>query len=270
MACVLAAFSGDTMNDCRPVASGQGYVNTSNVFGTRAGGWQFVIDAAQLLRVLSAPLGGSSLQQTLKNANQALDTSRVSFIGLSLGSINGTLFLAADPSLVGAHTLAVGGGHLFEILSDSPNLHGPIDQLLAALGIMRGTPAYAQLLNTARWALDPVDPWSTARFVHRAPALSYLTMMRNLPKNAIVQEAGMDMTIPPANEAALSSELLFPNGLDANGHAQGLRLSDNMFISTFFADANHRTMLTGVPSLSMRTQATTYVLSAGTQLPPAP
>ncbi len=266
-ACILAAFSGNTMNDCKPAASGQGYVDASNLFGARSGGWQYVVDGAQVLRVVRAT-GGHSLAATLAGAGlaNAIDPSRVSFIGQSLGGIDGSLLLAADPTLVGAHVLNVAGGHLFEIFADSPTLHGVVDTLLMQLGITRGTPAYAQLVQTARWVLDPIDPFSTARFIRRAPALSYLTMMRNAPKLAIVQEAGMDTVIPPANEAALSSEIWFPMGLDAAGHAQGAN-AHGAFVSTFFADAVHGTLLTAMPSPAMRVQAVTYVLSAGDALP---
>jgi hypothetical protein len=111
--------------------------------------------------------------------------------------------------------------------------------------------------------LDPIDPWSTARFIRRTPALSYLTMSRNAAKLAIVQEAGMDQVIPPQYEAALSSELWWPMGVDAAGHAQGQDKS-GATISTFFADAMHGTLLTVMPSPAMRVQAVGYVLSGVT------
>jgi hypothetical protein len=264
-ACVLAAFSGDMMTDCKPAASGQGYIDPNNLFGTRAGGWQYVVDGAQLLRVLRAS-GASSLNGKLAAAGLtgALDPAKVSFTGLSLGSINGTLLLGADPTLVGAQALSVNGGHLFEVLADGA-FHAAIDQYLMANGIMRGTPEYAQLVQTARWITDPIDPWPTARFIRRTPAISYLTMMRNAPKLAIVQEAGLDAVIPPQYEAAVSSEVWFPNGVDAAGHAQGAD-AGGTFVSTFFPTATHGSLLTGMPA-TMRVQAVTYVLTAGASLP---
>jgi len=211
--------------------------------------------------------GAGSLVQKLTDGgiNDALDPAHVSFLGQSLGSIDGTLLLATDPTLTGAHTLNVGGGHLFEILADGA-FHAAIDQYLMANGIMRGTPAYVQLVNTARWVLDPIDPWATARFIARAPSFSYITMTRNSAKLAIVQEAGMDTVIPPQYEAALSSELWFPMGVDSAGHAQGKR-ADGAFVSTFFADATHGTLLSVMPSASMRVQGVTYVLTGGATLP---
>jgi hypothetical protein len=261
-ACILAAFSGDLAADCAPAASGNGTIDPSNLFGGRAGGFQYVVDAAQLVRVLAGS-GAGTLAATIGDG--ALDPTRLSFLGQSLGAIDGTVFLAADPSVTGASVLNVGGGHLFELLADGA-FRDRVDQLLMQLGITRASPAYFQLVQTARWALDPVDPFSVARLVTRTPAFSYLAGAVNAPKLAIVQEAGLDQTIPPGYQAALSSELGFPNGVDAAGHAQGRRADDTL-VSTFFPDATHRTLLSVMPSAAMRTQAVTYVLSDGTVLP---
>jgi hypothetical protein len=268
LACVLAAFSGDTADDCEPAASGNGYVDPSNLFGGRAGGYQYVVDAAQLVRVVSAT-GGNSLQASLAAAGFAgsIDPTHLSFLGISLGSINGAVFLATDPSINGANTLSVGGGHLFEILSDG-DFHPAIDQLLMALGITRGTAAYAQLVQTADWVLDPTDPFTVGRLIRRAPSFSYVTGAANPPKLAIVQEAGLDTVVPPEFEAALSQSIWGASGVDAAGHAQGANAAGT-FVSTYFPDAVHTTLLTAMPSPSMRIQAVTYVLSGGAMLPVA-
>jgi hypothetical protein len=267
-ACVLAAFSGDMATDCAPAASGNGVLDPANLFGGRAGGFQYVVDAAQLIRVLAAR-GDGSLAQRLTDAGLAgaLDPTRLSFLGQSLGAIDGTLLLATDPAIGGASVLTVAGGHLFEILSDGA-FKSAIDQMLASLQITRGSPEYFQLVQLARWALDPVDPWSVARFIQRAPSLSYLTRARNPPKLAIVEEAGRDAVVPPVYQAALSAELWWPLGVDGAGHAQG-RGSDGVFVSTFFADATHVTLLTASPSPSLRVQAVTYVLTDAAKLLPA-
>ena len=46
-------------------------------------------------------------------------------------------------------------------------------------------------------------------------------------------------------------------------------LAAGTFVSTYFPDAVHTTLLTGMPSPSMRVQAVTYVLSGGATLPVA-
>lgn len=265
-ACVLAAFSGDTGTDCKPAASGNGVLDPTNLFGGRITGYQYVVDAAQLERVLTAT-GDNTLQQQLIAASitPAIDPTRIRFIGQSLGGIEAAVFLATDPRPGDGNVLNVTGGHLFEVLADGA-FKGVIDQFLMAQNIMRGTAQYAQLVATARWVLDPVDPWSVARMINRAPSFSYITGTPNAPKLAIVQEAGMDTVIPPQYQAAVSSQLYFPNGVDQAGHAQGKR-ADGTFVSTFFPDANHGTLVSAEPSPAMRVQAVTYVLSAGTQLP---
>lgn len=266
LACVLAAFSGDTATDCKPAASGNGLLDPTNLFGGRIGGYQYVVDAAQLERVLSAS-GGNSLQQQLATATitPPIDPTHIRFIGQSLGGIDGAVFLATDPRPGDGNVLNVAGGHLFELLADGA-FKPVIDQFLAAQHITRGTAEYAALLNTARWVLDPVDPWSVARMIQRAPSFSYLTAATNAPKLTIVQEAGMDTVIPPQYEAALAGELGWPMGVDAAHHAQGRR-SDGGLVSTYFANANHGTLLSAMPNASMQTQALTYLLSAGAALP---
>jgi hypothetical protein len=265
-ACILAAFTNDMVNDCEPLISGNGYVDPQNLFGGRAEGWQYVTDAAQLVRVLTA-MGGNSLQARLASASlaNAINPGLISFLGHSLGAVNGTLFLAADPAPIGGNVLSVGGGHLFEIIADG-DFHKLVDGFITQLGITRGTSDYAKLVNTARWVLDPVDPFAAARYVHRFPLTSYVFNMPNTPKLAIVQEAGMDTTIPPQYEAALSLSLWGKSGLDSNGHNQGADRAGD-FVSTYFPDANHLTLLTGSPSPTMRVQATTYILSGGVTLP---
>ena len=267
-ACVLAAFSGDTAADCKPAASGNGVLDPTNLFGGRITGYQYVVDAAQLTRVLSAT-GDNSLQQQLVAAavTPPLDPTHIRLLGQSLGGIEGAVFLATDPRPGNGDVLSVTGGHLFEVLADGA-FKNVIDQFLMAQNIMRGTAAYAQLVSTARWVLDPVDPWSVARMINRAPSFSYVTGTPNPPKLAIVQEAGMDMVIPPQYEAAVSAQLYWPMGVDAAGHAQGKR-ADGTFASTFFPDANQGTLVSAMPSPAMRVQAVTYVLSAGAQLPAA-
>jgi hypothetical protein len=266
-ACILQPLSGSA-DDCEPAISGSGYVDPANLFGGRAEGFQYVVDAAQLVRVVLATSSGS-LQVALSTAGftGAFDTGHISFIGQSLGAINGSLFLAVDPAPTGGNVLNVGGGHIFEILSDSPTFHGLVDGFLMQLNITRGTTDYNQLVQTARWALDPVDPFSAARLIRRAPAFSYVSGTTNAAKLAIVQQAGMDMVILPQYEAALAASLSGTAAVDANGHALGQNTAGNFF-STYFPNADHNNLLE--PSSSMLPQATTYLISQGATLPAAP
>ena len=256
LACDLAAVSGDP-SDCRPTISGQGYISPSNLFTGRSNGGQYIVDAAQLLRVLSDTTNASGLAKTLAGeavpVTPLLDPTKLGFLGQSLGAINGSLYVSAAPEPKVA-VLNVGGGHIFDILSTSPAFSPLIDQYLTSIGVMRGTAAYAQVNATADWVLDPADPWSVA------PSLR--------DKPVIVQEAGMDMVILPEFEAALAHAIFGADGLDAAGHAQGRQSSNGALVSTYFPMASHSELLKPTATgISMVTQAVGFLVSLGALLP---
>ena len=253
LACDLAALSADPA-DCKPVISGQNYVDASNLFSGRSNGYQYVVDASQMVRVLSDATNANGLAaklaaQTLP-VTPTLDATQIGFLGQSLGAIDGAVFLAADPRpKVGV--LNVAGGHVFEIISDGA-FHSLVDQYLMSIGVMRGTPAYAQVVATARWVLDPTDPFSVAPFLRSRPIIN--------------QEAGMDTVIPPIYEEAFAMAIYGPSGLDAMHHAQGKLVNGTVF-SVYYANAMHGSLLAATPNADearMQTDAFGYLLSFGT------
>ncbi|MDB4965124.1 MAG: Lipase-like protein [Myxococcales bacterium] len=254
LACDLAALSGDTMNDCKPAISGQNYVDASNLFSGRANGYQYVVDTSQLIRVLSDTTNPNGLAAKLAAATvpvtPTIDVTKIGFLGQSLGAIDGAVFLAADARpKVGV--LNVGGGHVFEIISDGA-FHSLVDQYLMSIGVMRGTPAYAQIVATARWVLDPTDPFSVAPFLRSRPIIN--------------QEAGMDTVIPPVYEEALAQAIWGPMGLDAMHHARGALADRTTFFSVYYPAATHSSLLTGTPApdaTNMQADAFGYLLSFG-------
>ncbi|HEY2748294.1 MAG TPA: hypothetical protein VGL86_26910 [Polyangia bacterium] len=256
LACDLAAVSGDA-SDCKPTTSGDGYLDPTNLFSGRSNGQQYLVDAAQLVRVVADTINGSGLAARLAAqtipVTPTLDVTKLGFLGQSLGAIDGAVFLsAASEPKVGV--LDVGGGHVFDILSTSPTLSAPIDQYLASIGVMRGTAAYAKLDATAAWVLDPADPWSVAPTLRTTPV--------------IVQEAGMDMVILPEFEAALSQAIFGPSGVDAAGHAQAPQSSNGAFVSTYFPSASHGEILMPTATgTAMVTQAVGFLVSFGALLP---
>jgi hypothetical protein len=256
LACDLAAVTADT-SDCRPTISGQNYVNPSNLFFGRTNGQQYIVDAAQLVRILGDTTNANSLAGKLAAQTipvvPTVDVGKLGFLGQSLGAIDGSVFLSAAPEpRVGV--LNVGGGHVFDILSTSPAFSALIDQYLASIGVMRGTAAYAQLDATAAWVLDPADPWSVAPTLRQKPV--------------IVQEAGMDMVILPVFEEALAQSIFGAMGLDAAHHAQGRQSSNGAFVSTYFPTASHGDLLSASPvGVAMVTQALGFLTSFGALLP---
>jgi dienelactone hydrolase len=85
------------------------------------------------------------------------DGSRIQFVGQSLGSIDGTAFLAVEPT-VNVGVLSVPGGGIAQLLNGSPTFGPRIRAGLAASGVVAGTPAFDQFLNIAQIVVDSVDP----------------------------------------------------------------------------------------------------------------
>jgi hypothetical protein len=248
-ACSLQPLSGDPL-DCNPIASGNTFVNPADLFLTRANGQWYVLDAAQLVRVIR----GSSLNAQLATAGFTLDSTRIAFLGYSLGAIGGTLWGAVDPAAQPV-VLNAGGAHLFDALA-SGAFAPVVDQYLESIGVQRGTPAFAELAATARWVLDGIDPFSVGRRLGQS-------------RPVILQETGMDTVLPPPFQEELGLTLFGPTGLDAMHHLLG-RQNDGTVASTYFPAANHGTLLSGMPpeeSVPMRTQAVTFITSGGATLP---
>lgn len=99
------------------------------------------------------------------SAPLVLDSTRVHYIGHSLGGIVGTLFLANVDNTtanscpnVQASVLAMPGGGIPKLLDGSPGFAPTVAGLLAQSGIESGTDAYEQFLRFAQSALDSADP----------------------------------------------------------------------------------------------------------------
>ncbi|MBX3023273.1 hypothetical protein KF840_00005 [bacterium] len=123
------------------------------------------------------------------------DTSHLRYLGLSLGGIMGTVFMAHAPD-VPIGMLSVPGGGLAGIIR-SPFIGDLLQPTLAqAVGVPRGDPYFPVLLhnfiNVSQWALDPGDPVNAAPFL--------IDPERRLPgvpaKRILVHEGIVDTIVP--------------------------------------------------------------------------
>jgi dienelactone hydrolase len=185
------------------------YFTTANFFRTRDTLRQDVIDQSALILALSrSPLlpAVSTDAQALRNylLTQALyvDPLQIYWVGQSLGSILGTLNLAANPRL-SRGVLNVGGATLTDILTSAPSFTQSVDELLGSLTppIARGTPEYLQFLLVAKWILDPADPINFAGHLlggDSKPTLPNLLTGAGpqAPKSVLGQMAACDQTVP--------------------------------------------------------------------------
>ncbi len=122
--------------------SGSYFINLTSLLTSRDNLRQGVADMLELSHDAS----------TLPN----VDASSVSFVGQSLGSILGTVFLAIDPT-VPTGVLNVPGGGIARLLDASPAFGPRIHAGLAAAGLQPGTAQYDAFFVATQTVIDSGD-----------------------------------------------------------------------------------------------------------------
>jgi hypothetical protein len=133
-----------------PDASGTHTINLSSLLTSRDNLRQAVAD----LFVLTASVPRMDI--TGDGAGD-FDTSRIEFVGQSLGAMVGVPFLALEPNVTNG-MLSVPGGGIAQMLNGSPTFGPRIRAGLAAAGVQAGTPAFDQFMGAAQQVLDSFDP----------------------------------------------------------------------------------------------------------------
>jgi hypothetical protein len=186
-----------------PLASGN-YLISANLFRTRDTMRQDIIDQSQLLRVLS-PNPGCDKTATVTDtprtcANQIItpiagvqfDPAQIWFVGQSMGAIAGTVATAANPRF-GKAALNAGGSTIVDAFG------GPLNAVLATLGIQPGSADQLKFLQVAKWILDPADPENFAVNLSAQTLASPLSGNVAPPARAILGQLALcDTTVPNA------------------------------------------------------------------------
>ncbi|MFO0724917.1 MAG: Ig-like domain-containing protein [Myxococcota bacterium] len=201
--------------------SGTGFLS-ANIFAARDNFRQSTIDQLTLIRALqnaSVPAGPL----------QVLDTTHIGYVGQSLGGITGGNLMAYASPEIQTGVLNVPGGGLVNILLGTvPQIAAPLFVALHQAGVCdykvegdptkgcKPTPAFAQFLVTAQWALDPGDPLANSIGVHAmhngTPPIT--------PAKILIQMAVPDRVVPNSTTRAL-------------GRAYGFDPADNSQTSHF-------------------------------------
>jgi len=140
--------------DGRIDSSGAFFINLQSLLTARDNNRQGQVDMSTLaLNIPFMDLDGDTLPD--------LDGSNINFVGLSLGSIVGTGFLAVEPT-VNTAVLSVPGGGIANMLNASPTFGPVIRSGLEAAGVEPGSPEFFQFLGAAQQVVDSADPinWS--------------------------------------------------------------------------------------------------------------
>jgi pimeloyl-ACP methyl ester carboxylesterase len=156
-------FDADLDADNVVDASGAYFVNLASPITSRDNLRQSVIDQINLVK----SLGG--LQGLGPTLNETINTSRIYFLGHSLGGIVGGTLLGANSDIKAA-TLAMPGGGIAKLLDASVTFGPRIEAGLAASSVNKGTDTYEMFLRFAQLAIDPGDPinWATLASQNRA------------------------------------------------------------------------------------------------------
>ncbi len=143
-------FGIDADQDGLADASGTHFINLGNLANSRDNLRQAVAD----LFVLSASLGSATFPE---GDDTSFDAGNKTFIGHSLGGIVGTTMLAFDDSFSAA-TLAMPGGGIAQLLSNSDSFGPDIREGLAEAGIEADSADFQQFLIAAQTLVDSGDP----------------------------------------------------------------------------------------------------------------
>lgn len=132
-------------------ASGTHFINLPSLITSRDNLRQGVADLIHLTKSLG------NIDMDNNPGTTDIDTSRIGFIGHSLGGIVGTT-LAGVNSDISTVTLAMPGGGIAKLL-DASKAFGPrISGGLASLGVTEGSDAYESFMRFAQHLTDPGDP----------------------------------------------------------------------------------------------------------------
>ena len=136
--------------DERVDSSGTHFINLSSLLTSRDNLRQGIAD----LFVLTASIPSMDIDG---NGTGDFDSSKIAFVGQSLGAIAGTSFLALEPN-VNVGVLSVPGGGIARLLDGSPTFGPRIRAGLAAAGVQAGTPTYDRFMVATQQVIDSADP----------------------------------------------------------------------------------------------------------------
>jgi pimeloyl-ACP methyl ester carboxylesterase len=142
--------------------SGQQFINLTSTITSRDNLREGAADLINLVATLP-DLAAVTPPATVN----IFDSTKVYYVGHSLGGIIGTTFLGADSAAaqltstlpkIKTATLANPGGHIAELLRTSAEFEPLIDQGLAAQGLVKGTQEYYDFYSQAQAVVEDGDP----------------------------------------------------------------------------------------------------------------
>lgn len=192
--------SGNNNPNGTPLANAWNFLNLTNLFATRDNFRHFVVDTAQLSRVLAT----DSINARLSAAGAGtLNAAQVEYVGQSLGGLQGTLAASVNDRI---HRVAlnVAGGGLVDVLLTATyptfvaNRQG-FNNLLASAGRPVGTPAYDEFITLARTILDPADPRNYGYSLENGQAATRDAFIQYIKGDTVIPNPVTDYLVGAAN-----------------------------------------------------------------------
>jgi len=259
--------------DGTPDSSGFHFINLRNLAVTRDNVRQGVADLFTLTSALQ------TMDYDGDTGNTDFDTSRIYFLGHSLGAIVGGIYLAME-SNVQDGVLAMPGASLAKLLDGSADFGPVIAAGLAASGVVKGTADYESFMLAAQTVIDSADP---INYVDRA-GTGRGVLLFEVIGDTVIPNTVPDATSPAGTVAAPlagTTPMATSLGLTAyNASATGSNLGAWVRFSTpdSIGSAHHGSVLTplnaagNADSVSlavfteMQTELTTFFASDGSTL----
>jgi len=185
--------------------SGQQFINLTSTITSRD---NLREGAADLINLVA------TLPNLFPGGTNSLDGTKVFFVGHSLGGIEGTTFLGADTEGAGilsaltsstvtpkvtAGVLAMPGGHVAELLRQSPAFETKIDAGLAQQGIVKGTQEYYDFYSQAQAVVEDGDPANYAALAAKGHIIHMIEVVgghdASSPPDQVVPNSATDVLI---------------------------------------------------------------------------
>ncbi len=218
--------------------SGKHYINLVNLLNMRDNMRQSVSDLFALTRSLENMAAGAA----------TFDTSKIYFLGHSLGAIIGTTFAALEPG-VRDTAFVFGGGGVPKILDGSATFSPAIVAGLGANGVNKGTADYESFVGAAQTVVDTADPVNfTSKLLDKNEGILFFEIVggSSSPSDLVVPN-----TVPDGNDSGNTvpsplsgtEPLLALLGISTPVNTDQGPGTTNLKHSVKFVVGNHRSLL---------------------------
>ncbi len=234
----------------------------------------FMQTAAELV-VLTKLIKGGAFDAALGSVFSD-NTSKIGYLGQSIGSFIGALFVTVEED-VESVVLNVGGGFFTDVLLESASF-GP---LFTGIGLASGSFAELQALHFIQWLADYVDPYSFAPYIKtenqaagecgRENTAPCYAPLKNITYAAGTFSAGADL---PSNEVMIqmvADETVVPNSTtELLAKTIGISLDDTTYPAGtahgFISELDETDAVNGKTGACAREQGAAFLASnfAGT------